>query len=221
LTNRFAWYGTRRRFDTLTHTFKRTGAGHFNAHHYRYSPEMSTFIVEVDAATYDAAGFDRMGEEETRGCLEAVFGEELGGHKLVSNKSAWRQFPKLWNARWWVGNRVLVGDALHTAHFSIGSGTRLAMEDVVALVRALEAYRGDLPAALAAYEAARRPVVEKLVEAANASAAWYEEFPRHMALEPWAFAESYLMRSGRVSPARLAQLAPRFARGLARRASPQ
>jgi 2-polyprenyl-6-methoxyphenol hydroxylase-like FAD-dependent oxidoreductase len=123
------------------------------------------------------------------------------------------------NARWWHARHVLIGDALHTAHFSIGSGTRLAMEDAIALDRALAAYPGDLPAALAAFETARRPIVEKIVAAANASGAWYEKFPDHMALAPLDFAMSYLTRSGRIDPARLRQASPEFAARYAREGS--
>lgn len=211
LTNRFAWYGTKQPFDTLTQTFVETPDGHFNAHHYRYAPDMSTFIAEVDAATFDRAGFAEMDEAATRERLQAVFSDVLQGAKLVANKSAWRRFPKIANARWHVGNRVLVGDALRTAHFSIGSGTRLAMEDVIALVGALGDHEGDVPAALQAYEARRRPIVDKLVAAANASAAWYEEFAAHMKLDPWEFAMRYITRSGRLEPHRLRAMSPAFA----------
>lgn len=217
LTNRFVWFGTTRPFATLTQTFRRTGLGHFNAHHYRYAPDMSTFIAEVDEQTFFAAGFDRMDQAASMKVIAEVFAEELDGHPLVANRSIWRQFPRISNERWSSGNMVLVGDALRTAHFSIGSGTRLAMEDVIALVRALGEHRGDLSSAFAAYEAARRPIVDKLVAAANRSADWYERFAEHMALGPWDFAESYIMRSGRIDPARLAQIAPRFAAELARR----
>src|SRR4051812_9349051 len=133
LRNRFVWYGVRRTFPTLTQSFHRSHHGNFNAHHYRYSPEMSTFIVEVDEPTFFAAEFDRMGEAEAKRICEEVFAEELAGGTLVSNRSLWRQFPKIWNQRWHYGNRVLIGDALRTAHFSIGSGTRLALEDAIAL----------------------------------------------------------------------------------------
>ena len=108
---------------------------------------------------------------------------------------------------------MLVGDALRTAHFSIGSGTRLAFEDVIALAKALREHRGDVPAALQAYEAARRPVVDKLVDAANRSADWYEHFAEHMQLEPWAMAWSYIQRSGRIDVAKLRQVSPRFVAG--------
>ncbi|WP_372619285.1 FAD-dependent monooxygenase [Falsiroseomonas sp.] len=210
LTNRFAWFGTTQRFDTLTQTFRRTPLGVFNAHHYRYAPGMSTFIVECDAATFAAAGFQTMDPDRTRALLEEVFAPELDGHGLISNRSVWRRFPVLRNARWHDGNIVLIGDALRTAHFSIGSGTRLALEDAIALAKALDAHWGDIPAALAAFEAARRPVVETLTEAADASAAWYEEFARHMELAPIDFALSYIQRSGRVKLDRLARIAPAF-----------
>jgi 2-polyprenyl-6-methoxyphenol hydroxylase-like FAD-dependent oxidoreductase len=210
LTNRFAWFGTTRPFDTLTQTFRETPHGFFNAHHYRYQPDMSTFIVEVDEATFHKAGFDTMPEEEARAVCEEVFAEDLQGRPLVSNRSIWRRFPNVRNERWHTGNRVLVGDALRTAHFSIGSGTRLALEDVIALRDALDAENWNIAAALPAYEAARRPIVEKLLRAADASAAWYERFPDHMQLDPWDFAYSYITRSGRVDHERLRALAPKF-----------
>jgi 2-polyprenyl-6-methoxyphenol hydroxylase-like FAD-dependent oxidoreductase len=216
LTNRFAWFGTSKPFATLTQTFRRTDLGDFNAHHYRYAPAMSTFLVEVNEATFTRAGFDRMSETESAALCARVFADDLDGHSLVSNHSVWRRFPIVRNARWRHDRHVLIGDALHTAHFSIGSGTRLAMEDAIALDRALAAHSDDVPAALAAFEAARRPIVEKLVAAANASGAWYEKFADHMALEPVAFAMSYLTRSGRIAPERLRRSSPRFAERYAR-----
>ena len=210
-TNKFAWYGTRRRFETLTQTFVRNEHGSFNAHHYRHAPNMSTFVAECDAATWERAGFAGMGEAETLVYLERVFADTLQGERLVSNKSIWRNFPNLRNDRWSAGKLVLIGDALRTAHFSIGSGTRLAMEDAIALSKALDAHPqiGD---ALEAYEAARRPIVEKLVAAADASGAWYDRFAEHMNLSPRDFAWSYIQRSGRIDPERLASISPRFAK---------
>jgi 2-polyprenyl-6-methoxyphenol hydroxylase-like FAD-dependent oxidoreductase len=210
LTNKFAWYGTTKRFESLTLTFVRTAEGTFTAHHYRYSSSMSTFIVECDKATFDAVGFATMSPEDTRAYCERAFADTLNGHPLVSNNTYWRNFPQLSNAHWSSGNLALVGDALHTAHFSIGSGTRLAMEDVIALVKALEAEPASVPAALARYEATRRPVLDKLVAAANASADWHERFREHMDLSPRDFAMSYMRRSGRVDVARLREMAPRF-----------
>ena len=210
LTNRFAWFGTTKRFEALTHTFVETELGHFNAHHHRHAPDMSTFVVEVDEPTFFGAGFDKMNAERAKAVCEEVFAETLDGHGLVSNKSIWRQFPKIWNECWSVGNRVLMGDALHSAHFSIGSGTRLAMEDAIALAKALEQHAADISAALAVYEAARKPIVIRLVTAANASAAWYEHFAEHMALAPMDFAMSYITRSGRVDLERLRRSSPAF-----------
>lgn len=240
LANRFVWYGTPHRFDTLSQTFVANEHGHFNAHHYRYSPTMSatarppeggarslgevaaqrpegrpvsTFIVECDPATWQRAGFDRMDEAATQAYCEQVFRDTLGGAGLVRNKSVWRRFPKVRNERFFSGRTVLVGDALRTAHFSIGSGTRLALEDVIALARALREHRDSVPDALAAYEAARKPIVDKLVTAAEASADWYEQFPQHMQLAPWDLAWSYIQRSGRVDVERLRRVSPKFVAG--------
>lgn len=213
LRNRFAWYGTTKRFGTLTQTFVETQAGTFNAHHYRYAPDMSTFIVECDPDTWQRAGFADMGEDETKVYCEKVFAATLGGHPLVANRSLWRRFPKIWNERWSAGNRVLVGDALRTAHFSIGSGTRLAFEDAIALAKALREHPGSVADALAAFEAARKPIVRKLVTAAESSADWYERFGEHMRLAPWELAWQYIQRSGRVDPERLRKVSPRFVAG--------
>jgi 2-polyprenyl-6-methoxyphenol hydroxylase-like FAD-dependent oxidoreductase len=141
---------------------------------------------------------------------EKIFAKQLSGHPLVTNRSLWRQFPQIRNERWSHGNIVLVGDAPRTAHFSIGSGTRLAMEDAAALASALLTDDFAIPAALEAYQAKRQPIVEKLIAAANASAAWYEQFASHMDLEPLELAMNYITRSGRVDLSRLRQLAPKF-----------
>jgi 2-polyprenyl-6-methoxyphenol hydroxylase-like FAD-dependent oxidoreductase len=151
-----------------------------------------------------------MDEIETRAMCEAVFAGALDGHALISNNSVWRQFPIVHNERWSVGKTVLIGDALHTAHFSIGSGTRLAMEDAISLDKALAAHRDDVDTALAAFEAGRRPILEKLVAGANGSAIWYERFAEHMKLAPLDFAMSYITRSGRVDLSRLRMLSPEF-----------
>ncbi|HXO70690.1 MAG TPA: FAD-dependent monooxygenase [Bradyrhizobium sp.] len=207
--NKFAWYGTSKRFETLSQSFVETDRGAFNAHHYRYSPDMSTFLVECDRATWQRYGFADKTVEESRAICETVFANTLDGHPLASNKSVWRNFPWIWNEHWSFRNMVLVGDALHSAHFSIGSGTRLAIEDVIALVKALEAER-DLTLALARYEAMRKPVVKKLVAAARASAAWYEQFPEHMKLGLMDFSYSYITRSGRIDEKRLRAMSPLF-----------
>jgi len=210
LSNRFAWYGTRQLFDCLTLTFRVNEHGTFVAHHYRHISMMSTFIVECDAATWLRAGLDRMSDEESRAYCEGVFAPDLGGYSLVSNKSVWRQFPLLTNRCWSVGNKVLIGDALRTVHFSIGSGTRLAFEDAIALDRAFTEAGADVPRALAAFERERRPVVDKLLAAANASSFWYERMPEKMFLKPWALAYDYMTRSGRMTDERLRELSPKF-----------
>ena len=207
--NKFAWYGTSRRFETLSQTFVKTCSGNFNAHHYRYSPRMSTFLVECDLPTWQAYGFADKTVEESRAICEKVFAEALDGHGLVSNRSVWRNFPWIWNERWSFRNMVLIGDALHSAHFSIGSGTRLAIEDAMALTKALEAER-DMAAGLARYQKERQPIVSKLVTAARASADWYAKFPEHMKLDLMDFAHSYITRSGRIDDARLHAMSPAF-----------
>ena len=210
-TNKFAWYGTPKRFEKLTQTFLRNEHGTFNVHHYPHAADMSTFVVECDAATWDRAGLAALDEAQTKAYLEKVYAPVLQGAPLVSNKSIWRNFPNVRNARWFVDNVVLIGDALRTAHFSIGSGTRLAMEDAIALVKALGAHP-SIQDGLRAFEAARRPIVEKLVAAADASGAWYDRFAEHMNLSPRDFAWSYIQRSGRIDLERLAKISPEFAK---------
>ncbi len=222
LSNKFAWYGVELPYECLTLTFRETGLGHFVAHHYRYSPTMSTFIVECDAATWRRAGFERMSDDESRETCERVFAPDLAGRPLVSNKSIWRNFPILSNRSWSTRvspscHAVLIGDALRTMHFSIGSGTRLALEDAIALDRAFGEAGDDVASALAVFEYERRPVVEKLHAAANQSSYWYEQFPERMRLAPWDLAYDYMTRSGRMSEARLAEIAPAF---MARRPAP-
>ena len=217
LGNRYAWYGTRQVFDTLTLTFRSNPDGAFVAHHYRYAPAMSTFIVECDAATWERSGLGSglgsgAGDAASRRYCEAVFAPDLGGHPLISNRSEWRRFPVLACERWRHENVVLIGDALRSVHFSIGSGTRLAMEDAHALARALDESGGRAADGLERFEAARRPVVDKLLAGAAGSWSWYERFAGRMHLTPHEFAYDYMTRSGRVSDDRLRAIAPRFMR---------
>lgn len=207
--NKFAWYGTTRRFATLSQTFVETELGAFNAHHYRYASDLSTFLVECDPTTWRRYGFGDKTPEQSRVICERIFAATLDGHPLMSNKSVWRSFPWIWNARWSHRNMVLIGDALHSAHFSIGSGTRLAIEDAIALCKALEA-ESEISAGLARYESERKPIVQKLVTAARTSADWYEKFPDHMKLDLMNFAYSYITRSGRIDDARLRAMSPVF-----------
>jgi 2-polyprenyl-6-methoxyphenol hydroxylase-like FAD-dependent oxidoreductase len=215
LTNRFAWYGTTQPFECLTLTFRDSEHGAFVAHHYRHSRSMSTFVVECGDETWRRAGLDRMDDAASRHYCEQVFAPDLDGNTLTSNKSVWRQFPLVRNEQWVArrspgGYAVLLGDALRTVHFSIGSGTRLAFEDAIALERAFAESGGNLPRALESFERERRPVVEKLLAAANASSYWYEKFPEKMILEPWQLAYDYMTRSGRMTEERLRALAPKF-----------
>ncbi len=208
--NHFAWFGASVPFDTLTQTFIETEKGPMNAHHYRYAPDRSTFIVECEHDTFERYGFDEMDESESARLCSELFSDVLKGTQLITNRSMWRQFPRLWCDSWIAERHVLLGDAVHTAHFSIGSGTRLAMEDAIALVHALAGH-DELGAALRAYQEKRPPIARKIVDAANTSAAWYESFGAKMKLAPMDFAHDYLMRSGRMTDERLSQIAPRFA----------
>ena len=176
--NRFIWYGTTKAFNSLTLTFRETEAGVFCAHHYRYRPDRSTFLVEVEDETWHRAGFDKMSPEATIAHCEKVFAKDLEGQPIITNNSYWRQFPAIWNKHWSFDNVVLMGDALRTAHFSIGSGTRLAMEDSIALFKALKTNPGDVQAALACYQALRLPPMKKIWDAANVSIRWYEDMDR-------------------------------------------
>lgn len=214
IPNWYCWYGTNRSFECLTQTFKKTEFGHFNAHHYRYAPGMSTFIVECDEITFDNAGFSKLPEPECRKICESVFQDTLEGAALIDNNSVWRQFPVLSNRSWYSGNRVLIGDALHTAHYSIGSGTRLAMEDAIALAKALTDTNFDFTDAFPKFQAERQAALEKISGAALNSAKWYEHFPTHMTLPPWKFALSYMQRSGRMSADKLRRMSPLFASGI-------
>jgi 2-polyprenyl-6-methoxyphenol hydroxylase-like FAD-dependent oxidoreductase len=208
--NHFAWFGATLPFDTLTQTFINTDHGPLNAHHYRFAPDRSTFIVECEDATYRAWGCDQMGEEESARLCSDLFSDVLQGTQLITNKSMWRQFPRLWCENWVSGRYALLGDAVHTAHFSIGSGTRLALEDAIALVEALVEH-DELDAAMAAYQDHRPPIAQKIVRAANTSANWYDTFGAKMHLQPIDFAYDYLMRSGRITEERLHKIAPEFA----------
>ena len=209
MTNWFIWYGTEQVFDTLSLTFRSNDDGYFVAHHYRYSSGMSTFIVECDTASFVAHGFDAMDEIQSGAVCSRLFAATLDGRPLLTNQSRWRQFPHLWCKHWVSSNRVLLGDAAHSAHFSIGSGTRLAMEDAIALDRSLAEHDG-LEDALQAYQQNRQPVVSKIVGAANRSAHWYNGFAEHLELPALEFAYRYLTRSGRLDRERLHALAPAF-----------
>jgi anthraniloyl-CoA monooxygenase len=197
--NRFVWLGTTFPFRAFTFLFKESEHGLWRVHAYRYDECHATFIVETSEATWRRAGLEGADEAQTVAFCEGLFARELDGHRLLRNRSLWRQFPTVRNARWSHDRVVLIGDAAHTAHFSIGSGTKLAMEDAIALSRALRA-QPDVPAALAAYEVERRPQVEALQRAAQTSLQWFEQTERYAGrLAPLQFAFSLLTRSLRVT----------------------
>jgi 2-polyprenyl-6-methoxyphenol hydroxylase-like FAD-dependent oxidoreductase len=211
--NKFIWYGTSKTFNSLTLTFRETDAGVFCAHHYRYRPDRSTFLVEVEEATWKRVGFETMSPQDTVAYCERVFAKDLEGHPIITNNSYWRNFPAIWNERWSFGHVVLLGDALRTAHFSIGSGTRLAMEDSVALFKAFKACKADIPAALAQFQATRLPPMKKIWDAANVSVSWYEKMDELVrTLTPIEFAYSYMTRTGRVDHAEVRRRDPELAR---------
>ena len=207
--NKYIWYGTRRLFHGLTLTFREAGAGVFAAHSYKFSPDTSTFIVECDEEAWARADFRRMTDEETRVHLAGIFAEDLGGHELLSNNSRWINFLLVKNQRWSHQNVVLLGDALHTAHFSIGSGTKLALEDSIALFQLFAAGR-DAPAALAEFERARKPVIEEYQQAAHESRLWFENVRDYVHLPPPEFALSLMTRSKRVTYESLRRRDPAF-----------
>jgi anthraniloyl-CoA monooxygenase len=237
--NRFVWLGTTKPFPAFTFYFKNTEYGLWRVHAYQYRPGHSTFIVECREETWRAAGMHTATEQDTAAFLERLFEPELEGHPLMTNRSIWRQFPTIRTEPWSADNVVLVGDAAHTAHFSVGSGTRMAMEDAVALRDALidsgvsgfsrtsdavvsgssriddSGVAGfsrtrDIGSALRAYEERRRPHVESLQRAAQASLQWFEDTERYMSLEPIQFTFSLLTRSLRITHEDLRARDPQF-----------
>ena len=202
-TNKYIWLGVQQSFDAFTFAFVETPHGWIWAHAYQFEPGASTFIVECTEATWRGLGFDAMDQDQTCRVAEDLFAPWLGGHCLMSNArhlrgSAWLNFPRVACSNWRDGKVVLLGDAAHTAHFSIGSGTKLAFEDAIRLARALTEAE-ELDAGLAAYEADRRVEVLKLQSAARNSTEWFETVDRYVGLEPLQFAYSLLTRSQRVS----------------------
>ncbi|MFO0615499.1 MAG: FAD-dependent monooxygenase [Polyangiaceae bacterium] len=213
--NRFVWLGTTFPFEAFTFYFKKTPHGLFQVHAYRYEEGSSTFIVECSNDAFLRSGLREDDEDATIAYFEEVFAAELAGHRLLKNRSRWRQFPVIRNERWHTDNRVLIGDAAHTAHYSIGSGTKLAMEDAIALREQLDAHVGadpaeSLRAGLAAYEKERRPVVESIQRAAQVSLEWFENTERAMRHDPLTFTFSLLTRSLRVTHENLAKRDPAF-----------
>ncbi len=203
--NRFIWLGTAKPFEAFTFAFEQTQAGWVWAHAYRFADDCSTFIVECAPDTWAALGFETMSQDETIAACEAIFAQHLGGHGLISNaghlrgSAAWLRFRRLTCERWTDGNIVLLGDAAHTAHFSVGSGTKLAVEDAIMLAEVLNDPSKPLVEALADYQAMRSIEVLKLQNSARNSTEWFEAVERYLKFEPWQFAYSLLTRSQRIS----------------------
>jgi anthraniloyl-CoA monooxygenase len=206
--NRFAWMGSTRAFDAFTFLFRERPEGIFIAHCYQYEPGHSTWVLETDPETFERAGLDRMDEARSATFLEEVFAADLQGHRLITNRSLWRQFPMIRCKRWVKDNVVLLGDAKATAHFSIGSGTKLAMEDSIALHRSFHTRGLDVVAALAHFETTRREEVEKTQHSADVSLVWFEHLERFRDFDPRRFAFGLMTRSKAITYDNLALRAP-------------
>lgn len=207
--HRYIWYGTNQLFHGLTLTFRENEDGVFAAHSYKFSKTTSTFIVECDPKTWIQAKLGSRSDEETRHYIASVFAQDLGGHPLLSNNSKWINFVLVKNANWYYENLVLLGDALHTAHFSIGSGTKLAMEDAITLADCCQRER-EVSKALSEFTSLRLPVIEDYQAAAFESMVWFENAATYMNLSPIELAFSVMSRSGRVSYEDLKRRAPAF-----------
>ena len=207
--NRYVWYGTNKLFHGLTLTFREAEAGVFAAHSYKFNRTTSTFIVECDEQTWTQAGFQKMTDAETRDYLAGVFRDDLEEQPLLSNNSKWINFVNVRNERWHHRNVVLLGDALHTAHFSIGSGTKLALEDSIALYNCFRTGAG-VADAVREFERVRKPVIEEYQEAARESLVWFEHARDYMHLAPLPFAYSLMTRSKRIDYENLKRRDPAF-----------
>jgi len=209
---KYVWFGTDLVFRAFTFVFRETEHGMFQVHGYPFDADRSTFVVECRDDVWSRAGLEEASEEASIAFCQELFAPELAGHALLSNRSLWASFVTLRCQTWHQGNVVLLGDAAHTAHFTIGSGTKLAMEDAIALAGSLQRYGADLEAALTSYELERQPAVERLQRAALDSAAYFENVSRYASFEPVRFAVNLLTRSGRISYANLTQRDPELVR---------
>ncbi|MCA8941338.1 MAG: bifunctional salicylyl-CoA 5-hydroxylase/oxidoreductase [Planctomycetes bacterium] len=197
---KFAWYGTDLELEAFTFIFKENDAGLFQVHAYPFADGLSTWIVECREEVWKRAGLDEMSIEESLAYCQDLFSEDLRGHRLLDNNSIWRTFPTIRNERWYHDNIVLMGDAVHTAHFSIGSGTKLALEDAMALADAMKAHHADgIPAVLEAYQEARFVDTIKLQKAAQTSLEWFENSARYLVQDPVTFSFNLMTRSKRIT----------------------
>jgi anthraniloyl-CoA monooxygenase len=209
--NKFTWLGSTKPLDAFKYFFRETPEGIVLAHCYQYEEGRSTWIIETDDATWKNFGFDTKDEAAMLETVERMFADELDGHKLIPNRSVWRNFPTITNRTWVKGNAVLVGDAKATAHFSIGSGTKLAMEDAIALYESLRSEK-DIKASLHEYDTARREEVEKTQHAANVSLDWFEHMRRYWDMDPLQFAFGVMSRSKQITWENLELRDPGFVR---------
>ncbi|NWG91160.1 MAG: bifunctional salicylyl-CoA 5-hydroxylase/oxidoreductase, partial [Parvularculaceae bacterium] len=193
--NKFAWMGSTRPLDAFTFFFRKTDKGYFCAHTYQYEEGASTWVIETTPETWAAYGFEGMSEEESARTLEGIFAAELQGHRLQINRSIWRNFPKVQCAKWSVGKIAVLGDCKATAHWSIGSGTKLAMECAIALSDAVVDCAPNIPEALAAYERERRTPVEVTQHNAEVSLKFFEDMPMHWEKERGEFAFALMSRA--------------------------
>src|SRR4029079_2164294 len=197
--------------DAFKYFFRETPEGIIVAHCYEYEEGRSTWIMETDEATWKNFGFDAMNETAMLETVERVFAEELDGHRMIPNRSVWRNFPTITNQTWVKGNALLIGDAKATAHFSIGLGTKLAMEDAIALFESIKK-NPSVEKALTTYDTARREEVEKTQHAANVSLAWFEHMRRYWDMDPLQFAFGVMSRSKQITWENLELRDPQFIR---------
>ncbi len=208
--NKFVWLGSTRPLDAFAYFFRSTPHGTIVAHTYQYEPGMSTWIFECAPETWEKAGFHTFDDQDTIEKLSSIFAQELGGHPLISNKSHWRQFPAVTNEKWYYNNLILLGDAKATAHYSIGSGTKLAMECAIALADAVTYHPGNIHEIARAYDQARRNRVEMIQHAAMVSLDWFENMDRHMQHPFLQFAFGVMTRAKKVTFENLALRDPSF-----------
>ncbi len=211
-SNRFCWLATTLPLDNFTFTFRKNEHGWWWTHGYRYEQGMSTWIVECNRQTWLNAGMDAFSEQDTRAYIEEVFREDLRGHPVITNRSVWREFPVVRNARLYHRNIVLLGDAGRSAHFSVGSGTKLAMEDAITLAGIFRDQGDCVPSALKAYQQIRKPEADRLQRAAVTSLRWFENVERYAGQDPLQFTFNMLARSKRVTYDNLRLRDPSFIR---------
>lgn len=198
-SNRFCWLATSLPLDKFVFIFRRNEFGWWWVHAYRYEEGMTTWIVECNEETWKKSGMDKASEEETRRYMESIFKDDLKGHGLITNRSVWRAFPVVRNENLYFRNMVLLGDAVRSAHFSIGSGTKLAMEDAITLAGSFGRHGNDVAAALADYQAVRKPEADRLQRTAVTSLSWFEHIDRYARQDPEQFVFNMMVRSKRIT----------------------